>query len=154
MYLALPYTFQKTSELENNLMQILMHEICRVPFDWKYNAASLMRAGSVLCTPTSGTLAAGAKQVLNLKIIAGVPDRVTEVIYFEVAHFEPVAVTIQADGMFNFVALSIPRLPSSNTPEKLDAAAKTLLSKGSILLDMIAQRDHKVLKRIKGAVPK
>lgn len=107
----------------------------------------------MLCTPTSGTLAAGAKQVLNLKIVAGAPDRVNEVIYFEVAHFEPVAVTIQADGMYSFVALSIPRLPSSKTTEKLEAAANTLLNQGSILLDMIAQRDHKVLKRIKGAQP-
>lgn len=126
--------------------------MCRVQFDWKYNGSSLKRSGSVLCTPTTGTLASGTKQVLNLKITAGVPNRVNEVVYFEVAHFEPVAVTIQVDGIYSFVALSIPRLPPSNTPEKLAAAADTLLNKGSMLLDMIAQRDHKVLKRIKGAL--
>lgn len=125
--------------------------MCRVPFDWKYNSSHLKRPGSVMCTPTIGTLVGGAKQVLNLKIVAGVPDKVNEVIYIEVAHFEPVAVSVQVDGMYSAVALSIPRLAASITPEKLAAAADTLLSKGSTLLEMIAQKDHKVLKRIKGA---
>jgi hypothetical protein len=126
-------------------------KICRVPFDWKYNGSALKRARSVLCSPTTGTLAAGAKQVVNLKIVAGIPDRVNEVIYFEVAHFEPVAVNIKVDGMYSSVALSIPRVPSSYTPEKLAAAADTLLTKGSVLMDMISQKDQKVLKKIQGA---
>lgn len=125
---------------------------CRVPFYWKCNMSYLKRSGSVLCTPSSGTLGSGAKQVLNLKIVAGIPDRVHEVIYIEVAHFEPVAVHVQVDGMYYPVALSIPRLASSHAPEKLEAAAHTLTHKGSILLDMIAQKDQKVLKRIKGAL--
>lgn len=125
--------------------------LCRVPFDWKYDGASLKRSSSVQCTPTSGTLSAGTKQVLNLKIVAGVPDRVHEVIHFEVAHFEPIAVNIQVDGMYSFVALSIPRLPQSISAAKLAAAADTLVNKGSILLDMIAQKEHKVIKRSTGA---
>jgi hypothetical protein len=88
--------------------------------------------------------------VVNLKILAGIPDRVHEVVHFEVAHFEPIAVSIEIDGMYAAVAMSLPRCPGTTTVDRLSVAADVLHASDSILMEMILHKDQKALKRRKG----
>ena len=45
-----------------------------------------------------------------LQIVLGVPERVSEVLKVQIAHFEPVFVAIRGEGVFPAVVLTLPRM--------------------------------------------
>lgn len=96
---------------------------CRVPFDWKFSDSCAARDGTLLCTPPSGHVPTGGKQTITLKARAGIPDVVTMIAHFEVAHFEPVAVAVTIEGVYGAVAASLPRMPDAEWPEAVERAA-------------------------------
>lgn len=45
-----------------------------------------------------------------LQIVLGVPERVSEVLKVQIAHFEPVLIAIRGEGVFPAVVLTLPRV--------------------------------------------
>ena len=107
---------------------------CRVPFDWRFSDAAAERKGMLSCSPASGHVPAGAKQVIQLRVRPGVPDVVHATALFEVAHFEPVAVTVTIEGEYSTVATSLPRLPEADWADVVQRAGASLQESGSRLL--------------------
>lgn len=45
-----------------------------------------------------------------MQISAGTPQKINETLLVEVAHYEPMAVTVSGEGVFPAVALTLPRV--------------------------------------------
>ena len=45
-----------------------------------------------------------------MQIVLGVPERVSEVLKVQIAHFEPVPIAIRGEGVFPAVVLTLPRM--------------------------------------------
>jgi hypothetical protein len=117
---------------------------CRVPFDWKFRD-TCAHDGTLLCNPPSGHVSAGGKQTITLKARAGIPDVVTTIALFEVAHFEPVAVAVTIEGVYGAVAASLPRMPDAEWPETLERAMVGM-QHGSRLLAATMKLGNKATK--------
>lgn len=110
-----------------------MNQLCRVPLDWKSSIARLSRPTICACSPAAGTVAPGGKQTVTLTIRAGVPEKLAETVLFELAHFEPVLVTISLEGVCAAIGLSLARAPDDAWATTLQEAYEFLVTHGTRL---------------------
>ena len=54
-------------------------------------------------SPMSGEVLAGQKEVVRLKVCAGIPDRLMETLHVELAHFDPIHVQVCCDSVAVYV---------------------------------------------------
>lgn len=80
------------------------------------------------------------------------PCIVHEVVYFEIAHFEPTAVRIHIEGQYTSLALSLARSEGAGWLEKVDCARARLQASGSLVLQRILQKDPKHIKQLQGLI--
>ena len=105
----------------------------KVPFSFRVNLDTLSR-GSVVadCSSLGGTIAAGGREILKLKVTPGIPDKIDEIIAVEVAHFEPVNVHVKINGLHPSILLSLPRV--------YDEFYRTAVEQASIILAELGPR--------------
>lgn len=77
---------------------------------------------------------------MTLKVRAGIPDRITETVYFEVAHFDPRPVTISVEGIYAALGMSLPRVPKDDWPELVASGLQLLEENGSRLIVLATQK--------------
>lgn len=70
----------------------------KVPFPFSINTRCLSRPSVVTVSPREGVVSAGAREVVKLRVCAGVPDRLLETIHVELAHFDPISVQVRVGG--------------------------------------------------------
>eukprot|EP00798_Chlamydomonas_sp_ICE-L_P006741 gene6741-3411_t len=100
-----PVLYDKTVEKE-----IVIANNGKVPFDYRINCSNLQRSSVVTPVPASGVVGPGQKEVVKLKICAGIPDRLMETVLVELAHFDPVPIQIVMEGVYPAVSLALPRI--------------------------------------------
>ncbi|CCI45136.1 unnamed protein product [Albugo candida] len=61
--------------------------------------------------PISGKIASGEKQRISVRVCPGVPEYFEEVIWIELAYFEPIAITVSGYGLFSTWSCTLPRDP-------------------------------------------
>ena len=99
----------------------------KVPFSFRVNLDTLSRSSVVAdCSSLGGTIAAGGREILKLKVTPGIPDKIDEIIAVEVAHFEPVNVHVKINGLHPSILLSLPRV--------YDEFYRTAVEQASIIL--------------------
>jgi hypothetical protein len=74
---------------------------------------------------------------------AGIPDTVKEVVYIEIAHYEPFPVTVTVDGVHPSLILSLPRSMDPKWQLEVEKASEALERNGSKLLAALMKRDSK-----------
>jgi hydrocephalus-inducing protein len=122
-----------------------------VAFDWQFNAGTIASHATLQSFPSKGHIPAGGKQIIALKARPGIPERVQAVAHFEVAHFEPVPVTLTVEGVYASVATSLPRILPDNWMQVVLRAAQTIMHRGDCLLDAVLKLAHEAPKDIKSA---
>lgn len=100
--------------------------------------------------PVHGTIQPGENQIVTLKVRPGAPCIIREVVHFEIAHFEPIAVYIHVEGVYTSVALSLPRPDEASRTDQAYRACARLQASGSAVLQRILQKDSKYLKQFQG----
>ncbi|KAK9824158.1 hypothetical protein WJX72_008157 [[Myrmecia] bisecta] len=90
--------------------EVVLQNQGRVPFLYKVNTSGLSRPDIVEVSPASGSVGPGQKETIRFRVTIGVPERMRETVVFEVAHFEPVAVSIAGEGVFPNIAFALPRV--------------------------------------------
>ena len=112
--------------------EIVLWNQGRVAIQYDVNTLSLSRPGVVVVLPTKyglpGTLPAGQKETLRLKVRPGIPEMLNEVLLFEIGPFEPVPVKINVEGVYGGFYLTIPRAPSDEAKfmEAMEQAQHTI----------------------------
>lgn len=117
--------FDKTVEKE-----VVLANPGKVAFPFRVKTHSLTRLGVLEVAPTKGTLQAGERVTLRLQITAGIPDRIDEYIALEVAHFEPIRIAVVGEGIYQSVALSLPRNVDDAFAPFLEEARRLLRQEG------------------------
>ena len=120
-----PDLFFKTVERD-----ITLQNTGKVPFDFAMDLSQLSRAAVLSCSPLEGRLVSGQKQVLKIKIRPGIPDSISEHIFLSVAHFEPVDILVQAEGIYPNVSFSLPRADDTEYDSALALASSRLALSG------------------------
>lgn len=115
----------------------------RVPCDWRFNSKMLSRHIVLGCMPIHGTIQPGEKQVVTVRIRAGLPQTLYEVIYFEVDNLKPFPVSVQIEGIYTSVALSLPRSDIPCWLQRVNQARKNLGETGSNLIPHILHKESK-----------
>ncbi|KAJ0401033.1 hypothetical protein P43SY_009913 [Pythium insidiosum] len=64
---------------------------------------------SVQVAPMSGKIAPNDKQRILVQLRPGIPEPFEEILFIEVAHFEPIAFKLLGNGIFAAVSLNLPR---------------------------------------------
>jgi hypothetical protein len=66
----------------------------KVPFRFALNTRGLSRPSILAAVPRAGTVQAGQREVVKLRVCPGVPARLLETVQVEVAHFDPISVQV------------------------------------------------------------
>ena len=109
--------YEKTFERE-----IQVHNPGKVPCSFCVDLSRMKRPGVLSVSPLSGTLDAGQRETLMVKVRPGIPDRMEEHIYVEVAHFEPERITVMVEGIYPCCHLTLPREPTEKLSSGLEIA--------------------------------
>ena len=112
--------YEKTFERE-----VQVHNPGKVPCSYRVDLSRVKRPGVLSVSPTAGTLEAGQREVLMVKVRPGIPDRVEEHIYVEVAHFEPERVTVMMEGIYPCCHLTLPREPTETFSTGVESAKES-----------------------------
>ena len=112
--------YEKTFERE-----VQVHNPGKVPCSYRVDLSRVKRPGVLSVSPTAGTLEAGQREVLTVKVRPGIPDRVEEHIYVEVAHFEPERVTVMMEGIYPCCHLTLPREPTETFSTGVESAKES-----------------------------
>ncbi|QDZ25387.1 hypothetical protein HOP50_17g79270 [Chloropicon primus] len=120
-----PQLYDKVFETD-----LLLQNTGRVPFEYHIDLDTLSRYGIVEAYPMSGYLQHAQKQVLQLKISAGIPDRIDEFFKLCIAHFEPEKISVQIDGIYPYGVLDLQRLPSEAFTNALSQCRERLQNAG------------------------
>ena len=120
-----PQPYDKVFETD-----LIVQNTGRVPFEYHIDLGTLSRYGIVEAFPMSGFLQHNQKEVLKLKINAGIPDRIEEYFRLCVAHFEPEKISVQIDGIYPYGVLNIPRLESDAFVSTLEQCRASLTKTG------------------------
>lgn len=105
------------------------------------------------CTPQLGTIQAGGKQIVSVKVRPGLPCFMQQVGYFEIAHFEPTAVLFEVEGKYTSVALSLPRANQAAWDEQARKSCLRLQETGCVMLSPKIKKEPKLGKQLEGATP-
>eukprot|EP00854_Cymbomonas_tetramitiformis_P000766 gene766-1240_t len=102
----------------------------KVPFNFKVNLSTLKRRSVCDVSPLSGTLGPNEKQNFKLKVVPGIPDKISEKFLVEVAHFEPAEVELVGEGVYPCILLSLPRLIDEEYAAFMQEARCLLIENG------------------------
>lgn len=94
----------------------------QVEFDYTIDLSRLSRSGIVEAHPAAGRVAANDKARIKLKVRAGVPARLMELVLVSVAHFEPVQVQVLVEGTYPVLMLNLPRVKDTAFQTALEKA--------------------------------
>lgn len=89
--------------------EFFLHNTGKVAFNYSIRTDLVTREGVVSVSPTSGRVFAGDKQRITVKFQPGIPERITERLVIEVAHFEPCEFPIHGQGIYAAMCVSLPR---------------------------------------------
>eukprot|EP00892_Ulva_mutabilis_P006441 jgi/Ulvmu1/4169/UM019_0148.1 len=128
--------------------EITISNPSEVPFEWRYNGKSVARPIVHACIPAHGTVQPGGKQMVTLKIKAGLPQIMQQVICFEVAHFEPITIPVHIEGIYTSIALSLPRSSEGAWLQRVQRAHARLLSPGGSSMQRMLQKDMRYVKQV------
>ncbi|GFH15841.1 rhodanese domain-containing protein [Haematococcus lacustris] len=135
--------FNKTVERE-----VVISNQGKVPFDYAINMRLLSRPSIASASPSSGVVGPGHREVVKLRVCAGIPDRLLETVLVELAHFDPIPVQIVVEGVYPAVLLNLPRIKDPLFLE-CQAAAKQAkpdpsltTAQGSVVLTAASLRTH------------
>ena len=120
-----PQLYDKVFETD-----LLVQNTGRVPFEYRIDLDTLTRFGIVEATPMSGFLQHAQKQVVQLKISAGIPDRIEEYFKLCVAHFEPEKISVQIDGIYPYGVLNLQRQRSEAFVAAVEGCRERLRKEG------------------------
>lgn len=110
--------------------ELILQNLGRVPFEWRVNLAKLSRPGVVVVSSSQGSLGPNQREVLRMRVKAGVPDRLSEVVLIEVAHCESETVTVIGEGVYPSCVLTLPRQPEDDYAALLEEARQRLVQRG------------------------
>ena len=120
-----PQPYDKVYETD-----LLVQNTGRVPFHYHIDLGTLSRYGIVEASPMSGFLQHSQKELLRLKINAGIPDRIEEFFKLCIAHFEPEKISVHIDGIYPYGVLNLPRLESEDFTNALEECKERLRKDG------------------------
>jgi len=67
-------------------------------------------------SPLSGEVQAGQKEVVRLKVCAGIPDRLLETLQVELAHFDPINVQVRYKSLLTALLPDLARQGTTMHP--------------------------------------
>ncbi|KAF5830389.1 hypothetical protein DUNSADRAFT_14652 [Dunaliella salina] len=102
--------------------ELTIANLGKVPFNYAINTRQLSRPSVIQVSPMAGEVQAGQKEVVHLRVCAGIPERLLETLQVELAHFDPINVQVMVEGTYPAVLLNLPRLPDRAFVECLEAA--------------------------------
>ena len=110
--------------------ELYLHNPGKVPASFNFNLTGLSRYVLLNFAPSSGTLKAKEKLKVIVQFRAGLPDKVTESILVEIAHFAPTKLTVRGSGTYPALVMDLPRQNEDMHRLSLVEAAKRIQSKG------------------------
>ncbi|KAL0040642.1 hypothetical protein WJX79_000331 [Trebouxia sp. C0005] len=116
-----PVLFDRASEKE-----VSIYNRGRVQFTFDIDTSGLSRPSVCDVTPKTGTVMPGQHAVLKLKVVAGMPDNIQEVLRVKVAHFDPVTLTLVGQGVYPALLLTLPRVRNEDYDQALIEAQDSL----------------------------
>lgn len=121
-------------------------------FDWRFNSTAIAAGGLLASSAPSGHVAAGSKQTITLRARPGIPERVQAEAFFEIAHFDPVRVSVTVEGVYASLATSLPRAPADEWPGTVARALGSIRDHGSRLLEAVLRKDRKAARELKSTM--
>ena len=89
--------------------EIYLANTGRVAFSYTVNKTQLSRKNVVELLPPGGTINAGDKLKLLVRVLPGLPTKLTESIYLQVAHFPPEEIVVTVEGIYPRISLNLAR---------------------------------------------
>ena len=80
--------------------------------------------------PVEGVIPGESEVTFRFKVKIGIPDAVDERIAIHAAHFDPIPVAIVGEGVYQIIALSLPRLEDDEHAAFLQQGEALLLERG------------------------
>eukprot|EP00929_Paragymnodinium_shiwhaense_P007666 TRINITY_DN111574_c0_g1_i1.p1 TRINITY_DN111574_c0_g1~~TRINITY_DN111574_c0_g1_i1.p1 ORF type:complete len:5027 (+),score=1455.52 TRINITY_DN111574_c0_g1_i1:94-15081(+) len=106
--------------------EILLTNPGKVAATFNFNLSEVSRPFVVDITPPSGVIRPEEKVRCMVKFRAGIPDKVSETVLVEVAHFEPAKLTVKGSGTFPGIVVALPRVDESDHRQALEAASSRM----------------------------
>ena len=101
----------------------------RVTFPFKVNVKEMER-DVLQVFPSEGSLASGESMTFTLAFSPGIPEKIFETFTVDVAHFEPIEIAIRGEGVFQMIALSLPRDVDDEAEKFIEEATERLRELG------------------------
>ena len=110
--------------------QLALRNEGKVKFPFRVNLSGLTRASIASVDPVEGVIPGESEVTFRFKVKIGIPDAVDERIAIHAAHFDPIPVAIVGEGVYQIIALSLPRLEDDEHAAFLQQGEALLLERG------------------------
>ena len=104
--------------------ELLLTNTGRVGFTFSADKSHLSRKNVVEILPANGTVQAGDKQRIIIRVLPGLPEKLTETFHLQIAHFPPEKVEVMVEGIYPRITLNLPRDKTADNFESFYMRAK------------------------------
>lgn len=89
--------------------EVVLTNVGRVALSFSVHKTMLSRPNVIEVLPPRGTVIAGDKQKLIVRLLPGLPTKLREIFFLQVAHFEPEQFVVTVEGIYPRIILNLPR---------------------------------------------
>lgn len=98
----------------------ILHNLGKVPFDFKIRMDNIIRKGLIKIKPSQGKIAGGQKTKISINFCPGLPGDYLEMFKIQVAHFEAETITLRGYGLYPAIKFELPRVKTEELQRRLE----------------------------------